>query len=111
MPKTKILVANFSLAPSELKVIPFNYGLGFDVKITEMTATSSGAFRFNFRLLGSVEWFATERMQSNAVFLGFIPFRFPVEFVVPAKNGIEIEAQNMTSSSNTIQILFIGYAI
>jgi hypothetical protein len=109
--RTKILVATFQLNANETKIIPFNFGLDYEMRITEMTSYSSGDYTFNLRLLGSPEWIATEKMRKSAVFLGYIPFRFPVEFVIPLRGGIEIDATNLTASTNSIQIVFIGYAL
>jgi len=108
--KTKILTANLQIPGNQTATFPFNFGIDYEIHVTELSASGSN-FKFNFRLIGSVEWVATEMMNSNAVFLGYIPFRLPIEFVIPKRGGIEIIAQNILATTNTIQILFIGYAV
>jgi len=109
--KTKILVASFQLNPNQTATFSFNYGIDYEIYITEMTSYSSYDYLFNFRLIGNLEWVATEKMRKSAVFLGYIPFRFPKEFILPRRGGIEIEATNLSANANQIQIVFIGYAV
>ena len=106
---TRILVANFSISGGSRVIIPYNFNLEYPVSINELTIYTDNNFMFNFRVVGSTKWFATDLMRNDAIFFGVIPFRFPKPFELPARTGIEIDFYSTAGANG--QIIFIGYEL
>jgi hypothetical protein len=101
-----------TVPPGTLVGQQISQGLEDDFVITDMSALVLNEFSFNFMISGSQRWFFTNEVDSDAIFLGTVPYKFSRPILVKAGSGLTMNFTDQSGGHDyLVQVAFIGYRI